>query len=67
MEDSGLVEVFVESGLLGPNTAGKVMDGKSFAKGMRAHKITWQSLWGILLPQIQLYLEGNVPELSNSI
>ena len=34
---------------------------------MRAHKITWQSLWGILLPQIQLYLEENVPELSNSI
>ena len=67
MEDSGLVEVFVESGLLGPNTAGKVMDGKSFAKGMRAHKIMWQSLWGILLPQIQLYLEENVPELSNSI
>ena len=67
MEDSALVEVFVESGLLGPNTAGKVMDRKSFAKGMKAHKIMWQSLWGILLPQIQLYLEENVPELSNGI
>ena len=29
MEDSGLVEVFVESGLLRPNTAGKLMENHS--------------------------------------
>jgi hypothetical protein len=37
-EDSGILEMWVESGLLGPNSAEKAKDGKSYAKAMRAHK-----------------------------
>ena len=44
MTDSGLVQVWVESGLLGVNSAEHAMDGKSYAKGIRAHKLTVQAL-----------------------
>jgi len=56
-EDIGLAEMWTESGLLGPNTAGKVKDGKSYAKAVRAHKLTWQALWQLLMPQFRRYLE----------
>lgn len=39
-EDSGIHEIWVESGILGPNAAEKVKDGKAYARAMRAHKIT---------------------------
>jgi len=44
--------IWVEGNLLGPKTAEKVMAGKSHDKGMRAHKITVQAMWRILLPQL---------------
>lgn len=47
-EDSGIPEMWVESGLLGPNLA-----EKSYAKAMRAHKLTWQAQWQILMLQFQ--------------
>ena len=56
-KDSGLFEVWTESGILGPNTADKAMAGKSYAKGMCAHKLTLQALWQLLLPQLLHYLE----------
>ena len=44
MTDSGLVQIWVESGLLGVNSAEHAMDGKSYAKGIRAHKLTVHTL-----------------------
>ena len=52
MTDSGLVQVWVESGLLGVNSAEHAMDGKSYAKGIRAHKLTVQALWQIWHPML---------------
>lgn len=67
MSDSGLQQIWEESGLLGSNSAGKVMDGKSYAKGMRAHKLTWQALWRLLLPQLIAYLETKDAEMASSL
>jgi len=50
MKGSGLVEEWVESGLLGPNATRHVMTGKAYKRAMRAHKITLQSLWQLLMP-----------------
>jgi len=50
MKGSGLVEAWVESGLLGPNATKRVMNGKAYKRAMRAHKITLQSLWQLLMP-----------------
>jgi hypothetical protein len=52
---------------MGPNSAEKVMGGKSYAKGMRAHKLTWQALWRLLLPQIQSCLEAKDPDMAHRL
>lgn len=56
-EDIGLEDVWTESELLGPISTQKVLNGKSYAKGVRAHKLTLQALWQLLLPQLLSYLE----------
>ena len=50
MKGSGLVDSWIESGLLGPNAAETVMNGKAYKRAMRAHKITLQALWRLLVP-----------------
>ena len=45
MEGSELSEVWVDSGLLAPGSAQLVFNGKSYSKGLRAHKLTVQALW----------------------
>ena len=56
MNGSGLNEVWVESGLLGQGTASLVLSGKAYNKGMRAHKLTVQALWRILVPTFLSYV-----------
>ena len=55
-EDSGILQVWVESGLLGPNSAEKAKDGKSYAKAVRMHKLTWQALWQIMMRQFENHM-----------
>ena len=56
MKGSGLVDSWVSThgspafGLLGPNAAEHVMNGKAYKRAMRAHKITLQALWRMLMP-----------------
>lgn len=59
MNGSGLYEVWVESGLFGEGTALKVLNGRSYDKGMRGHKLTAQSLWNVILPKFRLYLDSD--------
>jgi uncharacterized protein YdcH (DUF465 family) len=66
-EGSGLLELWVESDLLGSKTAERVLAGKDYEKGMRAHKITFQALWELLMPQLMQYLEQNKPQLKQKI
>jgi hypothetical protein len=46
MKGSGLVDSWIENGLLRPNAA----NGKAYKRAMRAHKITLQALWCLLVP-----------------
>ena len=59
MQDSGLSQVWSESGLLGQIKTDHVMEGKDYSKAARAHKITYQALWQLVLPQLLRYLEAN--------
>ena len=52
MNGSGLAEIWVESGLLGPNATEHVMNGKAYKRAMCPHKITLQSLWQLLMPSL---------------
>lgn len=49
MKGSGLVDSWIESGLLGPNAADTVMNGKAYKRAMHLHKITLQALWRMLV------------------
>ena len=63
---SGIQEVWVESGLLGKGTVEAVLNcsgGESYYKAMRSHKITVQSLWEILLPELLIYFSEADEEL----
>ena len=41
MQDSGLADVWIESGLMGPNATDQALSGNNFSRGARAHKITF--------------------------
>ena len=49
MEDSDLCEVWVECDVLCANAAQNVISGKGYALAMRAHKLTLQAFWQLLL------------------
>ena len=57
MQDTGLGEIWTESGLLGDNSIQQIMAGKSYARSSRAHRLTFQILWHLLLPKLYSYLE----------
>lgn len=59
MSGSSLAEIWLESGLLAEGSISKVMEGKAYKMGMRAHKLTFQALWRILTPQFIAYLQEN--------
>lgn len=67
MQDSGLCDVWIECDILGPNAAKQVMSGKGYARGIRAHKLTLQALWQLLLPQLQSYVTENNTELADDL
>ena len=51
MSDSGLAEVWTESGVFGKNTAANNLLAKSCNRAVRAHKFTYQALLQISWPQ----------------
>lgn len=55
MAGSGLAEVWLECGLLGEGAVQLVLSGKAYSKAMRAHKLTVQALWRLLLPTFLLF------------
>ena len=50
MDSCGLAEAWVESGLLGEGTVQLALAGKAYNKALRAHKLTLQALWRLLMP-----------------
>lgn len=57
MTDTGLSEIWKESDLLADGSILKVFDGKAYAKAMRAHKLTFQAMWRILLPRLLSFIQ----------
>ena len=57
MQDSDSGKIWTESGLLGDNSVQQIRAGKSYARSVREHKLTFQALWHFLLPKLYSYLE----------
>ena len=45
----------------------QAMAGKSYSRGMRAHKITFQAMWQILLPELLSSLEEHDRDLKADV
>ncbi len=67
MQGSGLSEVWTESGVVGEGAASLILNGKSYAKAMRVHKLTYQALWQLLLPTFLSLLENKDLELAKMV
>ena len=63
MEESGLCELWVECDVLGANAVQNVISDKGYACAMRTHKLTLQTLWQLLLPQLSAHLDSVDVEL----
>ncbi|CAG9760339.1 unnamed protein product [Ceutorhynchus assimilis] len=56
MSNSGLADVWIESGLYGQSTVDGMLSGKKYNKAIRAHKLTYDSLMRILIPFFTTWL-----------
>ena len=56
MEGSGLSEVGIESGLFGRSAVELALAGKDYSKAMRAHKLTIQALWRMMIPHFLRFI-----------
>lgn len=54
--NSGICDVWLESGLYGQSTVDGILAGKKFNKAIRAHKLTYESLMRILIPLYNKWL-----------
>lgn len=59
MMDSGLKDIWVDSGVFGENTADKILQGKGWNRIIRAHKLTVDALWRILWPSFEAQVISN--------
>ena len=59
MEDSGLKDVWVESGIYGENTADNILKGKQWNCAFHAHKLTFEALWRMFWPVLKAWAQEN--------
>lgn len=67
MEGSGLLQLWTDTGILGPRAAEQAMTGKHYSRGMRAHKLTIEAMWRGLLPDLLKYVEAQHPLIREEI
>ena len=59
MEKSGLSDLWTESGMYGERTANNILSGKSWNRGVRAHKLSLEALWRIFLRSFETWQVEN--------
>ncbi len=59
MQDAGLYDILIECKIIGPGVAEQVFSGKKHKKAMQCHKLTFQALWRVILPQFQQHVMAN--------
>ncbi len=56
-EDASLKDILVETGIYGDVISDRILAGKSWNQGVRAHKLTMESLSRIVLEQFYNWLD----------
>ena len=59
MEKSGLSDLWTESGMYNESTANNILSGKSWNRGVRAHKLSQEALWRIFLRSFETWQVEN--------
>ncbi len=67
VKDCGIAEAWLDAGISGSSTIEHVMTGKAYNKGMRSHKLTFQALWRLLLPELLSFLQMKDANLRDEI
>ena len=67
MKGSSLSDVWIESGILGPNSTGRAMIGKDYNKAMRVHKLTSLAVWRILFPHCLSFMDTHDQEFATAL
>ena len=67
MEENGLKEMWMQAKVIGPIKADKVLRGKSYKTAMRLHKLTYQALWRLLVPQLLEFCREHNYDLHNDL
>lgn len=72
MKDCGIEDLFAEADLYGSSITQKILNGKAYNRGMRAHKIMYEALTRIMFAEFGKYVEENKrdelnDELSSSL
>ena len=49
MKDGGLEDILIESNIYGGAAVAKILEGKPYNRGIRAHKIVYESMWRLKL------------------
>ena len=49
MKDGGQEDILIESQIYGDAAVAKILEGKSYNRGIRAHKIVYESMWRLKL------------------
>lgn len=58
-----LIDAWIEGDVFSPNSTEQARNGKSYARAMQAHKLTFQALWSPLLPQLLDFIATHDQEL----
>ena len=56
---SGLTDIWIEAGVFSECVAQKIMQGKSWNRAVRAHKLTMEAMWRVLFKSFKIWLESN--------
>ncbi|CAH3166947.1 unnamed protein product [Porites lobata] len=67
IQDSELPTIWIESGILGPQTVERALAGKDYNKGSRVHKITLQAMWQLILPQVLAFIAEKDNDLKQNL
>ena len=51
MKGGGLEDTLIEGNIYGASAVAKILEGKSYNRGIRAHKVTYETLWRLKLTE----------------
>ena len=61
-QDAGLKDLFIEAEVIAEGSVSSVLEGKSYNRAVRTHKLAYEAFMGVALQGFQDWLEDSYPE-----